>query len=434
MKFILSFFELEKHGSTVKTEILAGLTTFFTISYIIIVNPKVLAVAGIPEAPTMVATILVAFIGTFLTGVYAKRPFAIAPYMGMNAFIAFTVVKIMGHSWQTAIGAILISGIILIFATITGFRGWLSKSIPQSLKIACTVGIGFFLTFIGLVKSGIIIGAENPPVRIGHFNEPEILMAILGFLVMALLMMKKVKGAILLGILSITFIGFISGLADLPAQWVSLPPDISPIFWQFDLIGALQWSFASVILTIVVMDIVDTIGTLMALSMVGKFLNEKGELPEVEKPMLSDAIATTAAGLLGTTTAGTYIDSATGIEAGGKTGLTAVVTSIMFLLTLFLSPFIAAIPAYAYSPALMVVGLLMIGMVSQLDFSDLSEAVPVFVTIVLMAFSYNIGIGMTGGFIVYIIFKLAARKSSDISLGMWVLGIISLILFIIYPY
>ena len=331
MKFISSFFELEKHGSSIKTEILAGLTTFFTISYIIIVNPKVLAVAGIPEAPTMVATILVAFVGTFLTGVYAKRPFAIAPYMGMNAFIAFTVVQIMGHTWQTAIGAILISGIILIVATITGFRGWLSKSIPQSLKIACTVGIGLFLTFIGLVKSGIIIGAENPPVRIGHFNEPEVLMAILGFIVMALLMMKKVKGAILLGILSITFIGFVSGLEELPAEWVSLPPDISPIFWQFDLVGALQWSFASVILTIVVMDIVDTIGTLMALSMVGKFLNEKGELPEVEKPMLSDAIATTVAGLLGTTTAGTYIDSATGIEAGGKTGLTAVVTSIMFL-------------------------------------------------------------------------------------------------------
>lgn len=434
MKFISSFFELEKHGSTIKTEILAGLTTFFTISYIIIVNPKVLAVAGIPEAPTMVATILVAFTGTFLTGVYAKRPFAIAPYMGMNAFIAFTVVKIMGHSWQTAIGAILISGIILIFATITGFRGWLSKSIPQSLKIACTVGIGLFLTFIGLIKSGIIIGAENPPVRIGHFNDPEVLMAILGFIVMALLMMKQVKGAILLGILSITFIGFVSGLEELPAQWVSLPPDISPIFWQFDLIGALQWSFASVILTIVVMDIVDTIGTLMALSMVGKFLNEKGELPEVEKPMLSDAIATTVAGLLGTTTAGTYIDSATGIEAGGKTGLTAVVTSIMFLFTLFLAPFISAIPAYAYAPALMVVGLLMMGMVTRLDFTDLSEAVPVFVTIVLMAFSYNIGIGMTGGFIVYIIFKLAVKRSSEISVGMWVLGIISLILFIIYPY
>jgi len=248
------------------------------------------------------------------------------------------------------------------------------------------------------------------------------------------LMMKKVKGAILLGILSITFIGFVSGLEELPAEWVSLPPDISPIFWQFDLVGALQWSFASVILTIVVMDIVDTIGTLMALSMVGKFLNEKGELPEVEKPMLSDAIATTVAGLLGTTTAGTYIDSATGIEAGGKTGLTAVVTSIMFLLTLFLSPFISSIPAYAYAPALMVVGLIMIGMFTHLDFTDSSEAVPVFVTIVLMAFSYIIGIGMTGGFIVYIIFKLAARKSSDISLGMWVLGIISLILFIIYPY
>lgn len=434
MKFLLSFFEIEKHGSSVKTEILAGITTFFTISYIIIVNPKVLAVAGIPEEPTMVATILVAFLGTFLMGVYAKRPFAIAPYMGMNAFIAYTVVKIMGHSWQTAIGAILISGVILIILTVTGLRGWLAKSIPTSLKLACTVGIGFFLTFIGLIKSGIILSAGGPPVRIGQLNHPEVYLAILGFIVIALLMMKKVKGAILLGILVITIIGFVTGLEDLPKKWVSMPPDISPIVWQFDLIGALQWSFASIILTIVVMDIVDTIGTLMALSMVGKLLDEKGELPQVEKPMLSDAIATTVAGMLGTTTAGAYIDSATGIEAGGRTGLTAVVTAVLFLLTLFISPFVAAIPAYAYSPALMVVGLLMIGMVTHLDFTDFSEAVPVFTTIVLMAFSYNIGIGMTGGFIVYIIFKLAAKRSSEISAGMWALGIISLILFIIYPY
>jgi len=434
MKFLSSYFEIEKHGSSIKTEVLAGITTFFTIAYIIIVNPKVLAVAGIPEQPTMVATILVAFTGTFLMGVYAKRPFAIAPYMGMNAFIAYTVVKIMGHSWQTAIGAILISGILLVIATVTGVRTWLARSIPESLKIACTVGIGMFLTLIGLVKSGIIEGAGSPPVKIGHLNHPEVIFAIAGFVLIALLMMKRVKGAILLGILAVTLLGFVSGMEDLPEKWVSMPPGLDPIFWQFDLIGALQWGFASIILTIVVMDIVDTIGTLTALSMVGGMLDKDGHLPDMHKPMLSDAIATTLAGILGTTTAGAYIDSATGIEAGGRTGLTAVVTAFLFLLTLFISPFVSVIPAYAYSPALMVVGLLMIGMVTRLDFSDFSEAVPVFTTIVLMAFSYNIGIGMTGGFIVYIIFKSAAGKISEITTGMWALGIISLLLFIIYPY
>ncbi len=434
MKFLSSYFEIEKHGSSIKTEVLAGITTFFTIAYIIIVNPKVLAVAGIPEQPTMVATILVAFTGTFLMGVYAKRPFAIAPYMGMNAFIAYTVVKIMGHSWQTAIGAILISGILLVIATVTGVRTWLARSIPESLKIACTVGIGMFLTLIGLVKSGIIEGAGSPPVKIGHLNHPQVIFAIAGFVLIALLMMKRVKGAILLGILAVTLLGFVSGMEDLPEKWVSMPPGLDPIFWQFDLIGALQWGFASIILTIVVMDIVDTIGTLTALSMVGGMLDKDGHLPDMHKPMLSDAIATTLAGILGTTTAGAYIDSATGIEAGGRTGLTAVVTAFLFLLTLFISPFVSVIPAYAYSPALMVVGLLMIGMVTRLDFSDFSEAVPVFTTIVLMAFSYNIGIGMTGGFIVYIIFKSAAGKISEITTGMWALGIISLLLFIIYPY
>ncbi|KAB2907380.1 MAG: NCS2 family permease [Ignavibacteriaceae bacterium] len=429
-----SYFEIEKHGSSIRTEIIAGLTTFFTVAYIIIVNPKVLTVAGIPEEPTIVATILVAFVGTFLTGVYAKRPFAIAPYMGMNAFVAYTVVKVMGHTWQTAIGAILISGILLIIATVTGVRTWLAKAIPESLKIACTVGIGFFLTLIGLVNSGIIIGMGSPPVKIGSWNTPEVLLAIFGFLFIAILMMRKVKGAILVGIIATTLVGFALGVSKLPEKWLSMPPDISPILGQFDLVGALQWGFASIILTIVVMDIVDTIGTLTALSMVGGLLDEKGNLPEMHKPMLSDAIATTLAGVLGTTTAGTFIDSATGIEAGGRTGLTALVTSLMFLLALFISPFVAAIPAYAYSPALIVVGLLMVGLVAKLDFSDYSEAVPVFVTIILMAFTYNIGIGMTAGFIVYILFKLIAGRVSEISAGMWALGAISLLLFFIYPY
>jgi AGZA family xanthine/uracil permease-like MFS transporter len=383
----------------------------------------------------MVATILSAFFGTLLMGIYAKRPFAIAPYMGENAFIAYTVVKVLGYSWQTALGAIFIGGILFTLLTIFNIRSWLANAIPESLKIGFAVGIGLFLTFIGLNETGIVgLGVQGAPVHIGNFHQTQISLAIAGFLIIGLLMVKKVKGSILIGILFVTVLAVILGQLSLPEKIVSLPPDITPIFLKLDIVGAFNWGFFAVILTVFVMDFVDTMGTLLGLSIKANLLDEKGELPEIEKPMLCDALATVLASLLGTTTTGAFIESATGIEAGGRSGFTAVITSILFLLALFLSPLFSIIPSYAYGPALIIVGMLMISPIKKLNFDDLSDLLPVFSIITLMSFTYNIGIGMTGGFLVFAIVKVLIGKYNEISGGMWILSGLSLLFFIFYPY
>ena len=432
---IFNHVELEKLGTNVKKEVTAGLTTFVTMAYIIVVNPKILEAAGMPFGPSMVATILSAFFGTMLMGLYANRPIAIAPYMGENAFIAFTVVKVMGYTWQTALGAIFISGILFTVLTLFKIRGWLADSIPESLKIGFTVGIGLFLTFIGLNETGVVrLGSESAPVRVGDLHQTSVQLAIFGFLLIAFLMMKRIKGAILLGILTTTMLAFFVGTAPLPAHWMSLPPDISPIFLHLDILGAMQWGLFSVILTIFVMALLDTLGTLIALAFRANLLDKNGNLPEIEKPMMCDAIATVVASLLGTTTTGAYVESATGIEAGGKSGLTAVVTALLFLLALFFAPFLTAIPSFAYGPSLIIVGLLMVAPIARLKFDDFSEVVPVFCIITLMSFTYNIGIGMTAGFVIYPLFKILSGKVFEVKPGLWVLAALSLLFFVSYRY
>ncbi len=432
---IAKYFQLDELGTNIRQEIIAGLTTFVTMAYIIIVNPKILEAAGIPFGPSMAATILSAFFGTLAMGVYAKRPFAIAPYMGENAFIAYTVVKVLGYSWQTALGAIFISGIVFVIITLFNIRSWLANSIPESLKIAFTVGIGLFLTFIGLNETGIVkLGSPGAPVHIGNLHQASVLLALFSFLFIGILMIKKVKGAILIGIITTTVLGFAFGVTSLPDKWVSLPPDISPIFLELDIMGALSWGFFAVILTVLVMDFVDTMGTLIGLSYKAGLLDENGNLPEIEKPFLCDAFATVVAACLGTTTTGAYLESAAGIEAGGRSGLTSVVTAFMFLSALFLAPFFIAIPPYAYGSALIIVGLMMITPISKFDFSNLPDAIPVFVTIVLMSFTYNLGIGLTAGFVVYPLMKIVTGEIKKVAPGMWVLFIFSLLFFIFYPY
>ncbi|MFH0736610.1 MAG: NCS2 family permease [bacterium] len=434
-KMLNNYFKIEECNSSIKQEIIAGATTFITMAYIIVVNPKILEAAGIPFGPSMAATIISAFFGTLLMGVYAKRPFAIAPYMGENAFIAFTVVKVMGYSWQTALGAIFIGGILFTLITLFKIRSWLANSIPNNLKIAFAVGIGLFLTFIGLNETGIVVvGVPDAPVHVGNFTNPQILLAIFGFLFISLLIIKKIKGAIIIGIIVTTIISFSLGYSPFPKQIISYPPDISPIFMQFDLMGALNWGFFAVILTVFVMDFVDTMGTLIGLAYKADMLDENGNLPEIEKPMLCDALATIVGAVCGTTTTGTYIESATGIEAGGRTGLTSVVTAFLFLSALFLSPLFIAVPAIAYGPALIIVGLLMISPISKINFDDLAEVVPAFVTIIMMCFTYNLGIGMTSAFIIYVIISIFAGKIKQISLGMWILSILSILFYIFYPY
>lgn len=432
---INKYFHLDELGTTVKQEIIAGATTFVTMAYIIIVNPKILEAAGMPFGASMVATIISAFFGTLLMGVYAKRPFAIAPYMGENAFVAYTVVNVLHYSWQTALGAIFIGGVLFTILTIFNIRSWLASAIPESLKIAFAAGIGLFLTFIGLNDTGIVkIGVPGAPVHVGNFHETSVLLGIFSFLFIGILMIKKVNGSILIGILVTTFLGFILGVTHVPGEFISLPPDISPIFLQLDILGALSWGFFAVILVVFVMDFVDTMGTLLGLGYKAKMLDAKGNLPEIEKPMLVDALATVVGALCGTTTTGAYIESATGIEAGGKSGFTAVVTAILFLCALFFAPLFSAIPPYAYGSALIVVGLLMISSMSHIKFDDLAETIPSFVTMTLMSFTFNLGIGMTAGFVVYPITMLIAGRIKTITPGMWVLFCFSVLFYIFYPY
>jgi len=435
MRILNSYFGIDKLGSSIRQEITAGLTTFVTMAYIIIVNPKILEAAGMPFGPSMVATIMSAFFGTMLMGLYAKRPFAIAPYMGENAFIAFTVVKVLGYSWQTALGAIFISGILFTILTIFKIRSWLADSIPESLKIGFAVGIGLFLAFIGMNETGIVqIGVPGAPVHIGNLANPTVLLAIAGFIIIGWLMLKRISGAMLIGILTVTFIAFIFRITPLPEKYLSLPPNILPIFLQLDIMGAFSWGMFSVVLTVFVMAFLDTIGTLIALAYKADLIDEKGNLPEIEKPMMCDAIATTAASLIGTTTSGAYIESATGIAAGGKSGLTAVTVALLFLCALFFAPFLTTIPAFAYGPSLIIVGVLMISQITRLRFDNLDESIPVFCVITLMSFTYNIGVGMTAGFVIYPLFKVLTGKIREIRPGLWVLAVLSLMFYIFYPY
>lgn len=429
------YFEFQRYGTTYRQEFLGGVTTFFTMAYIVIVNPAILEAAGIPRGPSMVATILTAVFGTLTMGIYAKRPIAIAPYMGENAFIAYTVVRILGYSWQTALGAVFLGGVLFTLLTVLKLRSWLASAIPSSLKYSFAVGIGLFLAFLGLNEMGVVaLGIPGAPVKLGNLGNPKPLLALLGFIIMVFMMIRKIPGSMLMGILGITVISFLFGLTPLPDRFLSMPPDLSPIFLKLNIEASLTFGFIGVVLTVLVMGFVDTMGTLIGVSARAGFLDESGNLPEIEKPMLADALSTIAAAVLGTTTAGAYIESATGVEAGGRSGFTAIVVAVLFALTLFFAPVLIVIPAHAYGPALLIVGILMLEAITKLDFTDTGELVPSFVTITMMIFTFNIGVGITSGFVVYPLVKLFQGKLHEVPVGMWVLSATSLVFYIFYPY
>ncbi|MBN1296466.1 NCS2 family permease [bacterium] len=440
-------FQLKAHGTTVRTEIIAGITTFLTMSYIIVVNPGILSNAGIPVGPSTVATILASAVGCLMMAFYANRPFAIAPYMGENAFIAFTVVLGMNASWQAGITAVFIGGILFVLITAFRLRVWLANAVPKNLKFSFVVGIGLFLTLIGLMDTGIVLKHPAPdvPLTIGNLLAPESMLAIAAFILMAVLIIRKVTGAIMIGILGTTACAFILKLLDtgpvpflptvsLPTGFFSLPPSIAPIFMQFRFAEVMSAAFLPVFLTIFIMDFVDTMGTVIGVSARAGLLDENGNLPQIERPMMADAVATVTGACFGTTTTGTFIESAAGIEEGGRTGLTALTTGLLFLLALFFTPLLTAIPTCAYGPALIIVGVLMMDSVRRIDFSDLTELIPAFVVIVLMSFTYNIGIGCTAGFVTYPAIKVLAGRGREVGAGTWVLAVVSLLMFIVYPY
>jgi AGZA family xanthine/uracil permease-like MFS transporter len=432
---IRSYFGLEQAGTTLGRETVAGLTTFVTMSYIIVVNPAILRAAGIPVEASMVATVVTAIFGTLLMALYANRPFAIAPYMGENAFVAYTVVQVLGFHWATALAAVFLAGILFFFLTVFKLRQYLVEAVPSALRYSFAVGIGLFLTFIGLNETGIVmLGSAGAPVRTGHLTAAPVLVAIFGFLLMAVLMIRRFPAAILVGILATAFVAFATGVSAPPQAWVSLPPSLAPIFFKLDFSSALTWKFFPVVLTIFIMAFVDTMGTLIGVSARAGFLDQDGNLPQIERPMLSDALSTTFAALVGTTTAGAYIESATGIEAGGRTGLASVITALCFLAALFFSPFVAAIPPQAYGPALIVVGLLMLAPITKIRFDDFTELIPAFAVVALMSFTYNIGMGITAGFVLYPFCKLVSGRAREIKPGLWVLAVLSLLFFVFYPY
>ena len=418
-----------------RREFLAGTTTFATMAYIIVVNPKILEAAGIPFGASMVATIVSAAFGTLLMGLYAKRPFAVAPYMGQNAFIAYTVVGRMGHSWETALGAVFVSGVVFTVLSIFGIRRWLAESIPDNLKRAFAVGIGLFLAMIGLATVGVVApGAGGVPVKIGDLQDPLVMLAAAGFVLIVALLVRRVPGAILIGISAVALVAIAAGLAPIPDAVVSTPPSLGPTFLQLDVRAALGWGFVSVILTIFVLDLVDTIGTLIGLAYRADMLDKKGRLPGMGRALRCDALATVAGSILGTTTCGTYIESAAGIEAGGRSGRTAVVTAGWFLAALFFAPILSAVPPAAYGPALVVVGMMMVQPAAGLDYRDLTELAPAFITLTLMAFTYDLGIGLTAGFASYAVFKTLSGRAREVSNGMWVLAALSALFFAFYPY
>jgi AGZA family xanthine/uracil permease-like MFS transporter len=435
MSALSSYFQFAQHKTSLAREVVAGLTTFTTMSYIVVVNPAILSAAGIPPGPSFVATVLAAVFGCTLMGLYARRPFAIAPYMGENAFIAFTVCQQLGYKWQTALAAVFIAGAAFVLLTVLRLRQWVVDAVPLSLRYSFAVGIGLFLTFIGLNQTGIVaLGVPGAPVRSGNLTSGPVLVAIFGFLLLAVLVIRKVRGAILLGIMLTAFVAFVAHTAPAPQHLVSLPPSLRPLLWQMDFHGALSWRAFPVVLTIFIMAFVDTMGTLIGLSARAGFLDQNGNLPQIERPMLVDALSTCFAPAIGTTTSGAFIESATGIEAGGRTGLTALVTAACFALTLFFAPFVTAIPAQAYGPALVIVGLFMLEPITRINFADYTESIPAFAVVALMCFTFNIAVGITAGFVLYPLCKLVSGRVAQIKPGLWVLTGLSLLFFVFYPY
>jgi AGZA family xanthine/uracil permease-like MFS transporter len=440
-------FRLSRRGTTVRIEILGGVTTFVAMAYIIVVNPAILHFAGIPVGPSAVATALTAAVGCFLMGLYANRPIAVAPYMGENAFIAFGLAG-LGAAWPQALGAVFVSGAILAAITLLGLRSWLAGALSPSLKHAFAVGIGLFLTLIGLYQAGIVtsfvtgmpasalegpgglLRAPDAPLKIGDLRDPRALLAVAGVVLIVVLMHRRVRGAILVGIAATGIAGSLAGLGEAPRGLVALPfrgeYSLAPIAGRLDVAGVLRIGMLPFLLTLFLMALLDTLGSLVGLGAAAGLLDERGDLPEIEKPMLVDAASCMVAGVLGTTTSGAYIESAAGIREGARTGLAAVTTGLLFLVSLFFLPLLEPLQRleYAYAPALVAVGLLMVGSVRHIDVDDMTELVPAFATIAMMVFTYNIANGLTAALVLHPVLKALTGRWREIHSGGVVLAIL----------
>lgn len=418
-------FKLRENGTDFRTEVLAGITTFMTMAYIIFVNPGILSATGMPFGSLLVATCLSAALATLLMAFTANYPFALAPGMGLNAFFAFTVVLGMGVSWQTALAAVFIEGILFILLTLTKVREEVVNSIPTPLKIGVSAGIGLFIAFIGLQGSGIIVNNDATLVGLGSFRAGAApILAMLGLALMVALEVKKVRGGILIGIIAVTLLGIPFGVTKLPEAVMSMPPSIAPIFFKMDFSNIMSMNFIVIMFTFFFVDFFDTVGTLVGVSSRANMLDENGRLERASAALMSDAIGTTAGAILGTSTVTTYVESASGVEQGGRTGLTALTVAVLFLLAMFFSPLIAVVPSAATAPALIMVGGYMMMSFKDMRFDDWTEFFPAMLAFFMMPFAYSIAVGIEFGIISYVVLKLVTGKSKDVHWIMYVLTVL----------
>lgn len=428
-----NFFEISKNNTSVRTEMVAGITTFMTMAYILIVNPSILSAAGMDQGAVFTATALSALVATLIMGLYAKLPFAQAPGMGLNAFFAFTVVLGMGYSYQFALTAVFLEGIIFILLTLFNVREAIVDSIPSNIKKAISVGIGLFIALIGLEGAGIIVHPQDGGtiVALGDITSGTALLAIIGILITGILLVRKVKGALFIGMLITAVVGIPMGVTPVPTTIVSAPPSISSVFLQFEWSNIFSIDMLIVLFTLLFMDMFDTIGTLVGVATKAKMLDENGKVPNIKKALFADAVGTTFGACVGTSTVSTFVESASGVAEGGRTGLTAVSTGIMFALALFFSPVFASITSAVTCSALVLVGLFMIEPIKEIELNEYTEAIPAFLTIIMMPLSYSISDGIVFGVVSYIVLKIFAGKAKDISFTTIIIGAIFLLKFLI---
>jgi AGZA family xanthine/uracil permease-like MFS transporter len=427
--FLEKTFQLELNSTSIKQEFIAGFTTFITMSYIIFVNPQMMAASGMDLGASFVGTCIAAAIACFAMGFYSNWPVGLAPGMGLNAFFTYTVVEEMGYSWEVALGAVFLAGILFVIISVTPLRQWMLNSIPMNLRIAMGAGVGLFVGFIGLKTGGIIIQNEATFLSLGNFKDLETLLAALGFLLILVLAIRKVIGAIIIGVLAVTVLGLLLGLIQFNGI-VSSPPDLKPILLKLDILGAIDVAMISVVISFLFVNLFDTAGTLLGVASRANLIDDSGKILNLDKALKADSSASVAGSFFGCSPVTSYVESSAGVEAGGRTGLTAVIIGTFFLIAIFFSPIASMVPSYATAGALVYVAILMLGGMERLDWSDNAELLPALIMIIMIPLTFSIANGIAIGFISYVVLKLAARKRADISMGAWFLFLIFVLKFI----
>ncbi len=423
------YFKLKENGTNVRTEVIAGITTFLTMAYILAVNPGILSATGMDANALFTATALAAIVGTLVMALWAKLPFALAPGMGLNAFFAFSVVLGMGYSWQFALTAVLIEGFVFILLTIFNVREAIVNAIPKTIKNAISSGIGLFIAFIGLQNAGIIVNNDATLVGLGNITGGSALLALIGLVITSVLIIKKVKGDLLIGIILTALIGIPMGITQFNGV-MSLPPSLEPIFFKFSFSEIFTFDMIIVVFTFLFVDIFDTLGTLVGVSTKAGMLDENGNVPRIKQAFMADAVGTTIGSMLGTSTVTTYVESAAGVSEGGRTGMTALVTAICFAAALFFAPLFIAVPGAATAPALIIVGLFMITSIKDLDLTDYSESIPAFICILAMPLAYSIAEGITLGVLSYVFINLLSGNFKKLSIPMYILAVLFILKYI----